>query len=395
MFQRSHLQVLTDRIAEKRKSIFVLTGPRQVGKTTLIRQLLEKDLMPTYFVSADDASDPASETWIDQQWEKARLMLKNGSSESVVLIIDEIQQIKEWSRTIKRNWDSDTLKKLNVKVILLGSAQMLLQKGLSESLGGRFEVIPVNHWQFAEMQSAFGVTANEYAWFGGYPGAAELMKDEYRWKDYVNNALIETTLFKDILLLNRIDKPSLLRQLFDLACNYSGQILSFNKILGQLQEAGNSSTLTNYLHLLSGAGFVSGIPKYYKDTLHQKNSIPKLQVLNTAFIAARSTRLYEKVTNDPVEWGRVVESAVGAHILNSMNEGRYKTYYWRERNDEVDFVLQKDEKIIGLEVKSGNTNKAKGIAAFQKYFNPDKVYMVGNSGILWEDFLKMNPGELF
>ena len=395
MFQRAHLQLLIKRVREPRRFITVLLGPRQVGKTTLIKQLLGNTEMPSLFVSADEAMEDNNALWIDRQWETARIQLYSSGARELLLVFDEIQRINEWSTAVKKNWDADSLRDTNIKVIILGSAQLLLQKGLSESLAGRFEIIYVNHWSFTEMQQAFGLTAMQYAWFGGFPGPAFLMEDENRWKTYVNDALIETMLLKDILMMARIDKPALLRQLFDLACHYSGQILSFNKMLGQLQEAGNGSTLHHYLHLLSGAGFVTGIPKYYKETLHQKNSIPKLQVLNTAIIAARSSKKYDEVVKQPVEWGRVVESVVGAHLLNYARDGGYKVHYWRERNDEVDFVLQKGEQIIALEVKSGNSNKAKGMQVFQKTFHPHKALMVGLTGLRWEDFLKINPGELF
>jgi len=387
------LDQLVERVQEPRRFITALIGPRQVGKTTLVEQLIARDLVPAHSVSADDALEAANDLWIDQQWERARIIQRTEGT--ALLVIDEIQKIANWSAVVKRNWDADTKNKADVKVILLGSAQMLIQKGLTESLAGRFEVIPVNHWQYSEMETAFGFTAREYAWFGGYPGAAALIKDERRWKDYVNNALIETTLMKDILLLSRIDKPALLRQLFDLACHYSGQIISFNKMLGQLQEAGNSSTLNHYLHLLDSAGFVSGVPKYYEHLLQQKGSIPKLQVQNTAFISARSVKAFDAVSADPVAWGRVIESAIGAHLLNRQVAGMYKTYYWRDRNDEVDFVLQRGEEIIAIEVKSGISNKAAGLKVFQKKFEPSKTLMVGISGIPWAEFLKLEPGSLF
>ncbi len=387
--------MLVNRIKEPRKFINVLLGPRQVGKTTLIEQLTSQIEYPTLFVNADEADSISGAAWIDRQWESARIQLKANGATDFVLIFDEIQKVKEWSTTVKKNWDYDSLKRLNIKIIILGSAQLLLQKGLTESLAGRFEIIRVNHWSFSEMEAAFGVTPQQYAWFGGFPGATHLINDERRWKTYVNDALIETTLLKDILMMERIDKPALLRQLFDLSCHYSGQILSFNKMLGQLQEAGNGSTLNHYLHLLDGAGFVSGISKYYKDTIHQKNSIPKLQVLNTAFIAARSVKRFTEVVEQPQEWGRVIESVVGAHLMNCAFEGEYKVYYWRERNDEVDFVLQKGTQIIGIEVKSGLSKPTKGMHVFQGLFHPQKVIMVGISGIRWEEFIKINPGELF
>jgi len=394
MFERIHLQILTKRMKEPRRFLQVIMGPRQVGKTTLVNQLSEKLEKDYIFVSADSVA--ASNTaWLEQQWEAARINMDQIKAEEFLLVIDEIQKVDNWSETVKLLWDTDTRNKRNLKVILLGSSRLLLQQGLTESLAGRFESTYMGHWSFEEMEQAFGWDVNQYVWYGGYPGSAELIKDEKRWKDYVLQSLIETSISKDILMLTRVDKPALMKRLFELGCTYSGQILSYTKIMGQLTDAGNTTTLSHYLELLDTAGLLGGIEKYAKDIIRKRSSSPKFQVHNTALISAQRADMFEEVLAKPDEWGRMVESSIGAHLLNYSHTEGFSLHYWRERNDEVDFVIEKKGKVIGLEVKSGVTQSSAGIIAFKKQVNPDKVLLVGNSGIKWQDFLKMNPADLF
>lgn len=393
MFERPYIQQLTTRLKEPRTFIQVLIGPRQVGKSTLTGQVLDKLSIPSLFVSADAAN--SGETWLEQHWEAARLQLKSKEASEFILAIDEIQKITNWSEVVKKLWDEDTRAKQNIKVILLGSSRLLLQQGLTESLAGRFETSHLGHWSFAEMEQAFGVTAEQYAWFGGYPGAASLMSDEDRWKKYVNDALIETSISKDILMLTRVDKPALLRKLFELGCLYSGQVLSYTKIVGQLQDAGNTTTLAHYLQLLDAAGLLAGIEKYTGEQLRQRSSSPKFQVHNTALLTALQGDSLKEVMAKPDVWGRWVEAAIGAHLVNHQLSEGYTVRYWRHRNDEVDFVLERKGKVIGLEVKSGATQKAPGMAAFKKQHEPDKVLLVGNSGVPWKEFLKIPFDQLF
>ena len=296
---------------------------------------------------------------------------------------------------IKRLWDADTRAGRNLKVILLGSSRLLIQQGLTESLAGRFETTYLGHWNFTEMKNAFGSTPQQYAWFGSYPGSVFLMEDEKRWKNYVSNALIETSVSKDILMLTRVDKPALMKRLFGIGCLYSGQIVSFTKLQGQLKDAGNTTTLSHYLTLLDTAGLLGGIEKYAGDTIRKRSSSPKFQVHNTALISAQRTETFDEITKQLSDWGRIVESSVGAHLRNfSLIEG-YSLYYWRHGDNEVDFVLQKGGKLIGLEVKSGSGTNIAGMQAFKKYFNPDKVLLIGNNGLPWEEFLEINPVQLF
>ncbi|GJQ33902.1 MAG: hypothetical protein HBSAPP04_27410 [Ignavibacteriaceae bacterium] len=253
----------------------------------------------------------------------------------------------------------------------------------------------MGHWSFEEMHLAFGWNTNQYMWYGGYPGSAGLIEDEERWKRYVKESLIETSISKDILMLTRVDKPALMKRLFELGCSYSGQILSFNKILGQLQDAGNTTTLSHYLGLLDTAGLLAGIEKYAGSILPQRSSSPKFQVHNTALISSQDDKTLKEVLSMPDEWGRIVESAIGAHLINYSITEKYNVFYWRERNDEIDFVIEKNKKVIGMEVKSSTVKSSSGMAAFQKKFKPKKVVLIGNTGMHWQDFLKMNPMELF
>jgi len=393
MFERTHLQVLTRRMQGPRKFIQVVMGPRQVGKTTMVTQLAEKMKKGYHFIAAD-AVAASNTTWLTQQWETARLKMKQEHASEFLLIVDEIQKIGNWSETVKLLWDEDSRNAVHLKVILLGSSRLLLQQGLTESLAGRFETTYMGHWSLQEMQLAFGWTVNEYVWFGGYPGAASLIKEEARWKAYINQSLIETSISKDILMLTRIDKPALLKRLFELGCLYSGQILSMTKILGQLQDHGNTVTLSHYLQLLDTAGLLAGIEKYSTNPLKMRSSSPKFQVHNTGLVSAQRNESFSDIVQLPVLWGRMVESAIGAHLINHALAGGYSLHYWRDRNDEVDFVITNKGKLIGIEVKTNQTVTTKGMTAFQKAFTPDKILLIGDTGLPWQEFLLMDPSDI-
>ena len=394
MIERSQLQVITKRVLEPRKFIQVLLGPRQVGKTTMASQMLKKINIPYIFESAD-AVTAVNTGWVEQIWEAARLKMKVLSAKEFILVIDEIQKIQNWSETIKRLWDRDTLNETGIKLVLLGSSRLLLHKGLTESLAGRFETMYLGHWSLEEMEEAFNWNADQYVWFGGYPGGAELISDEDRWKNYINNSLIETSVSKDILMLTRVDKPALLKRLFELGCHYSGQILSFTKIQGQLQDAGNTTTLSHYLNLLDTAGLLAGIEKYAADIIRKRSSSPRFQVHNNALLSAQKNEYFGEIVQKPAEWGHIIESSVGAHLINNSISQNYSVYYWRERNAEVDFILERRGKIIAVEVKSNDSENSKGLEVFKRKFNPDKLYLISNRGLSWQEFLKINPIELF
>ena len=389
---RPQKKTLKSRVLESRKFIQVILGPRQVGKTTMVLQVLNEIDAPNQFVSADNITNSS---WIDQLWEAARFRMKQQNLGEMILVIDEIQKIPNWSESVKKLWDEDTKNKLNLKIILLGSSRLLIQDGLSESLAGRFETIYMTHWSFSEMREAFDFSLEQYIYFGAYPGSATLIGDEQRWKSYVRDALIETTISKDILMLTRVDKPALLKRLFELGCLYSGQILAFNKLLGDLQDAGNTTTLSHYIDLLSDSGLLGRIDKFAGTTMRQRASKPKFQVYNTSLLSAQQAFSFKDVQLEPKIWGRFVESAIGAHLINASVSDGINVFYWREKNEEVDFILEKDNQLIALEVKSGKNTSAKGIAAFNKLYHPKKSLLVGGDGLTIEEFLTVSPKDLF
>lgn len=391
--RRLHLEQIKQRMQEKRRFIQVIAGPRQVGKTTTIMQWLSEKTMPAIFVTADN--EAGSTNWISQQWQAARLRMDAENLTEFALIIDEVQKIPDWSEAVKKEWDTDTQSKRQLKVVLLGSSRLLLQQGLSESLAGRYELIPMLHWTYLEMQEAFDFSPEQYTWFGGYPGPADLIHDEQRWKAYMLNSIIEPSISRDILMLTRVDKPALLKQTFELGCVYSGQQLSYNKMIGQLQDAGNTTTLANYLNLTGEAGLLQGLQKYSGPLVTTKNTSPKLQVYNNALISAYAGQSFKQASLDPVAWGRWVENIIGTHLLNASKEQGFSLWYFREGNKEVDFIAKKGDQLVAIEVKSGNRLKSSGLDAFEKQFGSCKKLLIGYDGLTWKDFLKINPRHLF
>lgn len=390
VYKRHYINELEKRIKEPRRFIQVISGPRQVGKTTLVRQFLSAYKRQHVYVSADAVfEEPGS--WITSVWERARAMYHAGESRELLLCLDEIQKVPDWSEFVKKEWEQDSKEGINIKLILLGSSRLLLMEGLNESLAGRFESITMSHWKYEEMKEAFGFTPEEYVWFGSYPGASDLRSEEERFKNYVRDALIETAISKDIFLMSRINKPALLRRLFELSVLYSGQIVSYTKLLGQLQDAGNTVTLAHYLDHMDKARLVCGLEKFSSQQLRQRASSPKFQVYNTALASSISTESFLTIRSDPEQWGRYVESAVGAHLLAYSLESGYKVFYWREKNNEVDFILQKGSKTLAVEVKSGRKRSEKGLAAFKKQFGDAKAIIVGSNAYPWQEFLQSDP----
>jgi len=383
-YERPLASALESRLAEPRRFIQALTGPRQVGKTTLVQQVADRLAIPVRFASADEPTLQGA-AWIGQQWEAARSGI---GPDGGLLVLDEVQKVPHWSEAVKRLWDEDTRTGTPLKVAILGSAPLLIARGLTESLAGRFEVLHVPHWSYPEMRDAFAFTLEDFIYFGGYPGAAPLITDPERWRRYILDSLIETTISRDVLLLTRVDKPALLRRLFELACDYSGQILSYTKMLGQLQDAGNSTTLAHYLDLLTQAGMVTGLQKYSGSAVRRRGSSPKLQVLNTALMSAMSGLTPADARADSTYYGRLVESAVGAHLANAAAAGACELLYWREGNYEVDFVVRVGRKTVAIEVKSGSRRDGlPGMDRFMREYKPDATLLVGADGIAVGDFL--------
>ena len=394
MIVREQIKELETRLKEPRRTIQVVAGPRQVGKTTTIKQLLQRLDMPTFYFNAD-AIDADDHNWIADRWEEARARLRFDSRGEVLLAIDEIHKIDNWSEQVKREWDADTFNDVNLKVVLLGSSRLLLKNGLTESLAGRFELIPMGHWSFQEMHDAFGFDINQYIYFGGYPGAAAYLPNENRWKRYMRNSIIAPAIEKDVLQTTYIYKPALMGQLFQLGCGYSGELLAYNKMLGMLQDAGNTTTLANYMSVLSESKLLCGLQKYSNDKLRKYRSIPKLQVFNNALLTAVTDGItYEKAYTTPHLWGRWVESAIGCHLLDKADELEYNLFYWRDANEEVDFVIAKGEHLVAIEVKSGKRQMNSGLPTFRERFRPQVSMVVGGNAMPVEEFVTGNLANL-
>ena len=394
MYKRSEYKTIKSRMEEPRRFIQVVMGPRQIGKSTVVKQVLKDMNTPYQFFSADNV--PASDqAWLSNIWESTRVLLKSGGHESIILVIDEIQKIQNWSEVVKKEWDADSFHDRNIKVLLLGSSRVLLEKGLSESLAGRFEEIRMSHWSFGEMQECFGFSLEQFVYYGGYPGSASLIGDEDRFQQYIQSSIIDATINKDILMDTPIGKPALLRQTFELGAAYSGSLLSLTKMVGSLQDAGNTSTLAGYLGLLNDSGLLAGLQKYSVDVARKRASIPKLQVYNNALKTIYNGMTLEQVVADRKAWGHIFESAVGAYIVNEAFKHRFEVTYWRDGNDEVDFVLKKNNSIVAIEVKGNAEKRTAGLDEFKKKFNPINAFIVGSEGVKPEDFLKMDLRKLF
>lgn len=394
MYKRAEYQIIKKRLEEPRKFIQVVMGARQIGKSTVVKQVLKDLDLPYQFYSADNV--PASNTaWISDCWETVRSLKRNNGWESAILVIDEIQKIPDWSEAVKKEWDDDSFNDKNIKVLLLGSSRVLLEKGLSESLAGRFEEIRMSHWSYAEMRDCFGWSLDRYIFYGGYPGAASLADDEDRFRQYIQSSIIDATINKDILMDTPIGKPALLRQTFELGAAYSGELLSLNKMLGSLQDAGNTSTLSGYLNLLAESGLLCGLQKYSIDLTRRRASIPKLQVYNNALKMVYSPMTFDQAILDRRSWGRTLESGIGACLVSQAFVHRFDVFYWRERNDEVDFILRKKNSSVAIEVKGNAEKRTAGLEKFRELFKPTSSFIVGDGGIKAEEFLSMDLLKLF
>ncbi len=380
---------------EKRRFIQVIMGPRQVGKSTLMKQAVNEAGIPFVFYQADAV--PATQVgWIGDCWNAARAKMRVEGLVQLILIIDEVQKIPGWSEIVKKEWDYDTFNDINLKVILLGSSRVMLDKGLSDSLEGRFERIILSHWSFAEMRDAFGFTLDQFMYYGAYPGAAELIGDEDRWRDYITGAIVDATINKDILVNEKIAKPALFRQAFELSAAYSGKELSLTKMIGQMQDAGNTTTISGYLNLMSQAGLVCGLNKFAVDFARKKNSVPKHQVYNNALRSIYCEKPFAEALMDRKLWGGLFESAIGAHLMSYAYAGDYKVYYWRTiPGCEVDYVLEKKGRVVAIEVKSNNKTGNKGLSEFSSLYKPCLSLVVGDGGMKAEDFLSIKPSDLF
>lgn len=396
MYQRRHLNILKSRMAEPRRRMQIVMGPRQVGKSTLVGQFTEGISVPFDFFAADGVNRFDS-SWIPNKWQQVRMRMDIHSEQEHILIIDEVQKIRGWSEQVKKEWDEDSRSHRNLKVILLGSSRLLLQKGLEESLEGRFETIKMGYWDWQEMHEAFGFSMDEYVYFGGFPGLAPDIQDEDRWRNLMEDSIISPILTRDILEIEEIRNPALLRQVFELACIESAKELSLTKMQGTM-NSGTVPTIKNYLDILNKSMIVQPLQNYSPSRVKEKQSVPKMQVFNNAFRNRFGTFSFDEARVDPAEWGRLVESAVGAHLANRAMTDDYELFYWRnERRQECDYVLRKGQALVAIEVKSGSVDKTVGFEKFKERF-ADKVtaaFIVGPHALPLDDFFIMDLKSLF
>ena len=392
IFKR-HLLIQMHEFLNAHTGVFqVLVGPRQVGKTTLARQMMEEITFPSLYASADAPLPPGPE-WIVTHWRLAELKAAEVGG-PVLLVLDEIQKVRGWSETLKKLWDASVTGANRIRLLILGSSSLLIYSGLSESLTGRFFLHRCPHWSFDECRRAFGWSLEQWLYFGGYPGAAGFISDNEKWKQYIADSLIETVLARDVLQLQKVLKPALLRHLFILSAAYPAQILSYNKMLGQLQDAGNTTTLAHYLSLLETAFLVSGLPRFARGEVRSRGTSPKLILWNNALVNALSQKSFTDTLADATWWGRLVENAVGAHLLNGLNTPSFKVTYWRDGQAEMDLVVESGRSIWGIEVKSGRSHKFAGAAGFSRRWPAARVLVVGGEGMPLESFFDTPPVKI-
>ncbi len=395
-YERPVVMNILKGIGMKKKLLHIMTGPRQVGKTTAALQIEAKWGGPVISASADLPLPPGPE-WVRSHWDRAEHEARRAGNErsEVLLILDEVQKVRGWSEVVKASWDKACREKSRIQVIILGSSSLLIQKGLSESLAGRFFLYRCTHWTFPEMERAFSWDMDRWLFFGGYPGAAALVDQENVWSRYVTDSLVETVLAKDVLQLQTVAKPALLRHLFMLSAVHPAQILSYNKMLGQLQDAGNTTTLAHYLKLLETAFLISGLELFKGGTQKKRGSSPKLIIWNNGLINALTRDSLMASRSNYSWWGRLVENAVGAHLLNHLTGVPYSVYYWRHKSLEVDYVVKTPKQIWGIEVKSGNPKNPKGISGFLKMYPEARTMIVGSGGMPLDEFFRSDPRDLF
>ena len=383
MYSRKLVPQLVSRMKEPRRFIQIVTGPRQTGKTTAVLQTLDELDIPRRYISADDPG-MASTEWLRNEWAQARALAKGREA---ILVVDEVQKVGKWSSIVKLMWDEDSAQNVPLKVILTGSSALLLQKGLAESLMGRFEIIHSPHWCFSECKDAFGYSLEEFLFFGGYPGAAPLIKDEIRWARYIGASIVEPTISQDILFMEEVRKPALLRTLFMLGALYSAQELSFTKMLGQLQDAGNTVTLAHYLELLGKASILTGLQNYSGNHIRVRQSSPRFMVYDTSLMTYAGGANRQQLLAGTKEKGHLVESAVGAYLLARGNEEGFEVYWWRDRGNEVDFVIRKGLELTAIEVKSGRAGNAGGSLIFKQRYPQALSLVIGSANAGLEEFL--------
>ena len=372
---------LLENLARQAHVLQILTGPRQVGKTTAIHQFLAEWPEPAFYATADQLTPPDGQ-WLTEIWRQARKL----DGTMPLLVVDEIQKVSRWSEAVKMLHDEDVRTQEPLRVILLGSSALLLQRGMQESLAGRFQLTHCPHWSYPECRQAFGWTLDQFLFFGGYPGAVPFIDDFKAWKDYIQNSLLETVIGRDIPAVHRIDHPALFRQTLALVCRHPAEIISLQKLLGQLQDRGSINTLANYLDLIAGAYLVEPVRKYSPRAIRVRTSSPKLIARNNAIVTALRGASFEETLRDRTFYGRLVENAVGAAFLNAGDA----VFYWSERDREVDFVVERGRDLLAVEVTAGEGHPMPGLKTLLNRYPDARPVVIGgaHSDLSVEQFLE-------
>lgn len=357
-------------LENKNTLIQVVLGPRQVGKTTGVKQVLQQFKSDEYHYASADGNILKNSSWLLEQWTYAKQ-----KSENALLVIDEIQKIENWADTVKFLWDSQDFKKNYIRLILLGSSSLQLQKGLSESLAGRFILHKVFHWTPQESLSGYNLNLNDYLKYGGYPGSYQFTNHKIDWLNYIKESIIETVIGKDILSIARVKSPALFKQTFDLACSYACQEISYTKLLGQLQDKGNTDLVKHYLELFEQAFLIKQLFKFSNKKVLSRGSSPKILPLCPALYSQTIDADY-----DSDNLGRAFELTVGV-LLNQLPG---ELYYWRAKDLEVDFVLKFGKKLWAIEVKSNRKEKTKGLFAFKLEFPIAELVIINQENFINE-----------
>lgn len=346
------LNSIMDLVNKREGHIHVLVGPRQVGKTTTVKQLSENSGLVSKYISADgEVSRPKS--WLSLQWQ---MSLGEGVE---LLIIDEIQKVENWAEEAKRFWDQRG--ESSPRLILLGSSSLSLHRGLSESLTGRYILHRVYHWDFESSQKLLNeLDLKKYLEHGGYPGSYEFIENKFEWLSFVKDSIITPVIEKDILSMVHVKSPALFRQSFDLICSYASQEISYTKLLGQLQDKGNTDLVKNYIKLFEAAFLVKSLEKYSGKIIKKRSSSPKLYPLAPALYSQAIDMQF-----DEEYYGHAFELFILMELLKFPGS----VYYWRERSYEVDFILEIGNKLIAVEVKyTSLPESTKGLEEFVTKF---------------------------
>ena len=346
------IKTLKEHLASPGSLIQIVRGPRQVGKTTGVLLFLKSQKKIYHYASTDGVLENGV-SWILNEWQKAR------DKKAVYFVIDEIQKINHWSEAIKKIWDQQArgaAKQRKIKFILLGSSSLIIQKGLTESLAGRYQTLNVHHWNFLETKKLIpSISLNQFLEMGGYPGSYRFLKKRDQFENFIKNSIIEPAISMDILSFSRVRKPALFKQIFEILCGYPAQEISYTKLLGQLQDKGNTDLIKTYIALYEQAFLFKSLEKFSHKTIKIKSSAPKILPLSPCFSLFS---VQKNLTS------RVFEATVGAQLSRLQGE----LYYWREQNKEIDFVYFFKKRIYAIEVKFGKKKTTFGMESFLKKF---------------------------